>query len=74
MDLNTKLDEKLAVCPFFKNHKLMCIDCEGVIPDTYDVIRFQTSLERKKQFDIYCCCQYQKCERYMTINKRYNEE
>lgn len=74
MDIDTRLNGRYAECPFFRSHKTMDITCEGVIPDTIETIRFLNSYQRKTQFDNYCCCHYDKCERYMAIKERYDAQ
>ena len=67
------LDDKLAKCPFFRRHKPMEICCEGVLPDTLDVIRFENSKERERQYTVFCCWQFEKCERHTAIRARYDD-
>lgn len=77
---STTLNDRDAVCPFFLAHGAEYIRCEGMIPDSVVNIRFFTSGNAPNReakdlhFKVYCCGQWEKCERANAIMRsKYDE-
>ena len=69
-----KLNDRDAKCPFFCAHTKDTIVCEGVIPDSHATLRFEGSNGKKIQYAVFCCWNYQKCERYRPLQEKYRNE
>ena len=63
-----------AQCPFFRAHTKESVICEGVIPDSQSVVRFEDEKSKQTQYSIFCCWRYQNCEMYQAVQNRYREE
>lgn len=62
-------------CPFY--HRDDChraIVCEGIVPDTEARMKFGSTQERKRRMEIFCCGCYEKCEQYIALMSKYDEE
>lgn len=77
----TVLNDRDAVCPFFVAHGTHWIRCEGMIPDSVVNIQFfmrekvPNREAKETQYRIFCCDNWQKCERAQAIiRSKYDEQ
>jgi len=55
------------LCPFFRAHNEKEILCEGHVPGSKTIIRFNTVAEKKKQQTIFCEGCYERCEHFQAV-------
>jgi len=56
------------LCPFFRAHSDREILCEGHVPDSKTVIRFDSAGKKKQQQTIFCEGCYERCEHYQSVS------
>ena len=62
-------------CPFYKyDDGKRRITCEGIIDDSSLALIYHNKHDYALQMDVFCCCNYQKCEIYRMLMDKYDEE
>ena len=63
------------LCPFFRSHNQMAINCEGYQDDVICSMRYHTAAAKSMQQTIYCEKNYMYCEHYNALMMlKYDEE
>ena len=72
---STTRDTGFIVCPFFRSHNGLEINCEGYTDDMVCAMKYKhTSLKRQQQ-TIYCEENYRYCEHYNALMMlKYHDE
>ena len=68
-----KYDDDCAKCPFFQSSGRTYIVCEGIINDCFTKLMFETEGQRNRYRIIFCDTQYEKCELFKTLEKKYED-
>ena len=55
------------VCPFFKSHNGLEINCEGYHDGMVCAMKYNSTTNKKQQQTIYCQEHYQYCEHYNAL-------
>lgn len=55
------------VCPFFRSHNGLEINCEGYTDDAVCTMKFRQNSTKKTQQTIYCENNYKYCEHYIAL-------
>lgn len=64
-----------VVCPFFRNHSSVEINCEGYTDDMICAMKYRRVEDKKRQQSIYCQDNYRYCEHYNALMMlKYNNE
>ncbi len=69
-----KLNDRDAECPFFRAHTADSVVCEDLIPDSTATLHFNGRKGKHIQYSVFCCHHYRNCERYLALQKKYEEE
>lgn len=56
-----------AKCPFYCGDSKYFVRCEGIVEDSTLTLSFRSQKEREKQFGLFCCDEYEKCEIYRMV-------
>ncbi len=66
-------DDILAKCPFFYENSRKSVICEGITDDSILCLKFLSENGRDKQRRIFCDKNYEKCEIFRMLMKKYEE-
>ena len=66
--------QKFVLCPFYKRDDgKRRIICEGIIEDSSICLTYRYDKLYRKQLEVFCCKEYQKCEVYRMLLEKYKE-
>lgn len=65
-----------AQCPFYKfdDFKKRRISCEGIVDNSTLALYFYRKKDYDTQLNVFCCEHYKKCEIYMMLMQKYEED
>ena len=61
-------------CPFFLGETEKTVVCEGWLPHQKTEMRMSGKHEKREFMEQWCCENYQECEVYKLVMKKYEEE
>ena len=64
-------EEKEVKCPFYKGMTMQGISCEGLTDDNILKLMFASPEKRKTYCKKYCRTQYNHCEIFKLLEKKY---
>jgi hypothetical protein len=56
-----------VLCPFYMKDNPSSIECEGVLDQTTEVLRFHSAIIKNKHMGIYCVVNYTSCPKYQSV-------
>ena len=71
MSVNNGVEDRLVRCPFYTSLKDKRISCEGITDDCNTILEFQSKLKRDTFKRKFCDNDYEKCEIFKSIWRKY---